>query len=483
MLYLILLTMLADPPSIAWTSFPSGEIVAVECAGDVNSDDTDDIFAASAESSGYGIMCLSGITGDVIWLNDSIGGAFATGCLRATGDADLDGVNDLAVATESSNAISLLSGATGDIIWTAPQSNPVVFIQHSQGSLPGDVVVLGSRVSPGSYATFFALDGQTGSFMWSTPSYATLDSWIKVTDLDVTGNGWSEMGFSVDRGSVFTGWVSARDGYTGDIIQSCGTTYFGTMDICDSPIACIAVSHFGTYPVMWMNHLTTGTGIWSSDDGNLSFTNLCFSPNVTGPSSPYPEVVGWYGSSMTLVRGDDGYYQDSYQFPGDIQAFEFFLDDSVCRLALATSTNLYCPDLVFSSPSTGPSIALPNSGGCDLCLLESDLYPTPPVAVAMNSPGWGVCAINTSWPVGNQEQVTAPVTTLLRLLSNPGVGGIMLQIDEVPLNASVVDITGRIIERIRQTEPGVLFVSLPAGVYHVIEQGFSCPALRAVVLP
>jgi hypothetical protein len=479
---LLLITLLADPLHVEWTALPDCQILDVECAGDINGDGTYDVFAADDGSSAYGIVCLDGLTGSVIWSNDSIGGIRDTECLRATGDANLDGIDDLAFSTASDNSVVLLSGATGAVLWSEPQSHPVVYVQQSRGPSPGDVVVLGTKDMPGTNHDFFALDSQ-GSPLWSSPGAGTMVSYIKVTDSDVNGNGWSEMGYSINRGSVMSGSVAAKDGFTGDLIQGCGTCYYGTLDICDSPIASIAVSNWGNYPVMWVNHLLSGDTIWSSNDENMSFTNICFTPNITGPSSPVSEIVGWYGSEMTLIRGDDGFYQDSYQFPGSIQSFDFFWDDSVCRIAVVTSSTLCCPDLVFSSPSYEPSVSLPGPGGCNLCLLESSLYPTPLAAVAMNGSGWGVCAISTSWPVSLPEHVASTVTNPVRLVSNPGTGGITLQIEETPLNAHVIDITGRMVHRIKQTEPAILFVPLPAGVYHIIEQDTDCPILRAVVLP
>jgi hypothetical protein len=481
---LLVLVLVAGPPSLEWAMVPSGGIVAVECAGDVNSDGTDDIFAASDEALGYGIMCLDGITGETIWLNDSIPGAFATGCLRAMGDADLDGISDLAVGTGLNFAITALSGATGDVLWSIPQSNPIYSVQYAEGSEPGNVAVLATRKSPGENCTFFALDGQTGSALWSSPTVATQDSWIRITDSDVSGNGWSEMGYSVDRGSAMNGGVIVRDGYTGVYLQGSSTMYFGTMDICDSsPIACLAVSHFGDYPVMWMNLLTSGATIWSSNEANMSFPYLDFLPNITGPSTPYPEVTGWGGSNLMLIRGDDGYHQDWFEFPSSIQSVDCFIDDAQWRLALVTTASFHCPYLVFVSPTVEPSISLPTSGGCDLCLLESDLYPTPLAAIAMSGSGSGVCVISTSWPVAVASESTIPLseTPSIRLLSHPAAGGIAM-IGENWIEVVIMDIAGRVVQQISVDNGEQVFIPLPPGVYQLIEHNSGRLLTKATVL-
>lgn len=472
MFHLLVLMLLAGPPSVEWSAVPSGGMVAVECAGDVNSDGTDDIFAASDETLGYGIMCLDGISGEVIWLNDSIRGAFTTGCLRAIGDTDLDGIVDLAVGTGLglNYAVTTLSGATGNVIWSAPQSNRVHFVQYAVGPNPGDVIVLSTKVtSSNHFCTFFALNGQTGDVVWSSPAQSTLDYWIRTTDADVSGNDWSEMGYSVDRGSVSFGYVHVKDGITGGVLQSTGTMYYGTMDICSSP-GLLAVSHFGIYPIMWMESIISGDTIWSSDDTNMSFISLDFIPNITGSSTPYPEIIGWSGPHLTLIRGDDGYHQNRYEFPNPIASVDCYLDEIQWKLALITETSFRCPDLVFESPTVEPSIMLPNSGGADLCLLESDLYSTPLAAIAMSGPGPGVCVIRTSWPVEINRETTIPIPEVpsVRLLSVPG-RGCLVMIGESQVEVMILDITGRAIDNVSIGEGERVYVQLGPGVYQLID--------------
>ncbi len=232
-------------------SVSEGGFAEVQCAGDVNGDGTEDIFAASKESAGHGIHCLDGLTGEAIWSNTSVAGVADRGCLRTVGDVDLDGTPELAGGAQSPSRVFLLCGATGEQIWSTPQDRPVEYVQGTQGPNPGDVAVLASRETVSRFGSFFALNGQSGSELWSVTSFSTDDHWIKVTETDINGNGWSEMGFSVDRGSAWDGFVTVRDGFSGDQICGQSTIYFGTMDICDSPVPSLAVSHFGDMPSTW----------------------------------------------------------------------------------------------------------------------------------------------------------------------------------------------------------------------------------------
>lgn len=479
---LILLVLSAAPPSLLWSSIPSGGIVDVECAGDVNSDGTDDIFCAADENLGYGVLCVDGISGQVIWQTDSIPGITGTGCLRAVGDIDLDGICDIAAGTSASPSVVALSGIDGDILWVVPQTAPIQYIQRATGPGPGDVVILATRMSAGQYCVFFALDAQTGSELWASSSQASQDHWIRVSGSDFTGNGWSEMGYCIDRGSVYTGYAVVCEGYTGEVIQSAGFMYNGSMDLCGPPLPSLAVSNFGSTPVMWMKSLMSGTTIWSSNDPLMYFTHVDFIENITGSS--YQEIVGWSGTHLTLIRGNDGYHLDRYTFPANLLAVDTYQDGTLWHLAALTWTKFHCPALVFSSPGVEPSIALPNPGGSDLCLLDSDEYPTPLVGVAISGSGLGLCAINTSWPVAAGEETSATVdpARTISLLENPGSGGITI-LGEGSTEVVILDIAGRVIQGV-QVEPGMqISVDLAPGTYAILEKASGVLLETAVVLP
>lgn len=474
--------LLAGPQEILWTAFPEGGFAEVQCAGDVNGDGTEDIFAASKESAGHGIHCLDGLTGEAIWSNTSVAGVADRGCLRTVGDVDLDGTPELAGGAQSPSRVFLLCGATGEQIWSTPQDRPVEYVQGTQGPNPGDVAVLASRETVSSFGSFFALNGQSGSELWSVTSFSTDDHWIKVTETDINGNGWSEMGFSVDRGSAWDGFVTVRDGFSGDQICGQSTIYFGTMDICDSPVPSLAVSHFGDMPSTWLVDMPWEDPVWSIEDEFLCCDMLYFIGNVTGPYTPRAELLGCTGSGITLISGDDGYYDDGY--PLSPVAVDCFHDGGQWRLAALTPGTFNAPPLVFSSPVTAPATQLPNDIGSSMCLLESDQYPTPLVAVAMEgSSGPGVCVLRTSWPVGIQggAQSFLPGGIPARLVENPGEGTVTLTgVDGG--EAILVDLSGRTVAT-GVFSPGEKAVfRLPPGIYHVLDPVSGRLLQRCVVI-
>ena len=477
------LVLLMTAPSVEWAALPSGGMVDVECAGDLNGDGTDDLFAASVQ--GYtGVFCLDGLTGEVIWVNNQVTGVYRTECLRSIGDIDADGNCDLALGIRDPSAIITLSGSTGSIIWKSHQNDEIRYVECSRGTEPGQVVILVSAEYL-DYCEFYALDGNTGSKIWTAGYISTLDDYIRVTESDVSGNGWSEMGYSVDRGTVMNGGACARDGYTGQYLCTQSTCYYGTMDICDSPTPCLAVSSWGWNPVMLVKSINTGSVIWESDDDNLWFQNLDFIPNITGISTPYGEILGWESNRVLLIRGDDGFNEDTYEFPNSIVTVDCFIDeDEQWRLAALTSSSFYCPYLVFSSPSVEPSVALPGNAGYDMCFLESDAYATPLVAVAMRgTSAAGVCVLSTSPPVAVSPESGSSFNqpSQVRLLSNPCWIGITL-VGEEDHDILVTDITGRVIDVFSISKGELVFKPLPAGVYMILDRNSGMLLHRAVVL-
>ncbi len=204
-----------------------------------------------------------------------------------------DGIQDLAAGTGLTPAITVFSGADGSIIWSLPQEHSVAYLEKSEGPNPGDVVVLVLGNDGSDWCYFYGLNGQNGESVWSDPyPISTLDEWMKVTDMDVNGNGWSEMGMSIDRGSVMSGSVPLET-----VIQVVNirmrNMLFPSMDISDSPIPCLAVSHFGWNPDFWVDNLLVGFTVWSIEETDFISQNLEYIPNISGPGWPYPELIAW----------------------------------------------------------------------------------------------------------------------------------------------------------------------------------------------
>ncbi len=475
--------LILGPMDIEWTALPDGQI-SVECAGDVNGDGTEDCFSASSEDNGAGVFCIDGLTGEILWQTDFIPGVWNTECLRTIGDVNLDGIQDLAAGTTLPNSVTVFSGVNGEVIWSSSQEYPVKYIERATGPSPGDAVVLVLTKLGTDWLIFNGLDGLTGEQVWNnTYSNSSLDEWIKVTDADINGNGWSEMGCSIDRGGAMSGYTTVRDGYTGELLYFSSAMYYPRMGLSDSPLPCVAVCHYGDAPDLWVDDLTSATTVWSIDYVTFPAYHLDFIPNVTGSGSPYPELIAWGDTYATFIIGDNGSYVDSYVFPAPIVALDDFEDTQTIRITALTEYSLHCPVLAQTTPPTEPSINLPSSPGTDFCLLESDQFPTPLVCVSMNGSGPGVCAVRTSWQVQVDENHTEPIqeTPSISLASVPSTGGITV-ISSKPVELVLVNISGRVVDEVALTGSDELFIELPPGVYHLVERSTGMSLQRAIVL-
>ncbi len=249
------------------------------------------------------------------------------------------------------------------------------------------------------------------------------------------------------------------------------------------PIPCLAVSHFGWNPDFWVDNLLVGFTVWSIEETDFISQNLEYIPNISGPGWPYPELIAWGYNEATLIMGNQGNYEDSYELPSDIVALSVFQDAESWKLVALTAASIHCPLLTLTDPQTEPSIALPSSPAKDMCLLESDQFPTPLICIAMDGSSPGVCAVRTSWPVHTEEKTNLAFSerASIRLSSSPCIGGIGI-ICEVSAELRVVDITGRIVSDISLTEGEEAFLEMPPGVYFLYDRNTDTSFQRAVVL-
>lgn len=480
--YLFLFTaVMAGPPNLLWTSIPSGGITAVETAGDVNGDGTEDVFAAWYESAYSGAACLSGINGALIWVSSSVMGAENRLCLKAVPDIDGDGIMDLAAGTEADSSVTVLSGADGTLVWSEKRSAPVRAVEFSSGP-GGEVVVLGNSVADAElWCSFFGLAGSNGAELWAASPQSSDDFYIRTTQDDLSGNGWSEMAYSIDRGSAYTGYVDVRDGYSGNLLQSSATMYFPSVDVSDSP-GYMAVSHYGYPPDLWAEGVATGTIQWSIDDLNLCGNEMLFVQNVDDPEYPCPDLLSWYSNKLVLIRGDDGLQGNWYDFPAFIVISESYPEEDQWRLAVVTVNSFNCPYLSYEAAGSGPEVPLPGTAPGDMCLLQSDDYPTPFAVISMEGSGPGVCCIATSWPQGTEEQsrISMQSTSGILPVQSPSSGGIRIAA-EADTSIRILDIAGRTVGQRNLHWGEEAFIQLPPGLYIVAEGNSAAPACRAVV--
>lgn len=479
MFFLLLASLISDPPFMIWNAVPEGGVAAIENAGDIDLDGTDDVFVGWAEATGGGTALLSGFTGDTIWTECALPGVACTEALHAIPDVNGDGHADFAAALSNPSLLSARSGADGEYLWLSSQDSPVLFLEHAACSATGEVLIIGNRIAGVEVNnTFFAVDPVTATETWSHFMGSSDDFRIRTTSGDVSGNGWSELGFAGDRGTAGSGDVWVLDGLTGDLIQETEVVYFPRMDICDSP-PIMTVSHFGYEPALWLENIQTGSQIWGEPDFQY-IGDVFFTGNADGPSAPWPDIL-CINVGMTLFCSDDGSHGNMYVFQTGIVKVEHYLLDGNLMFAVLTDASLITAEASYD-PGTYPEFLVPGSGHQDLCLLNSSSYPSPIAVVASSEAGPGVCAIATSWPVST-EDASRPMTPAasFSLEANPSAGGLLLR-GHHTARVSIMDIAGRTVGSVRIESGGTDFIPLSPGIYLLKEESAPGPTTMAVVL-
>ncbi len=91
--------------------------------------------------------------------------------------------------------------------------------------------------------------------------------------------------------------------------------------------------------------------------------------------------------------------------------------------------------------------------------------------------------ISTSWPVSISEETFTHISTppAVTLMSVPGIGYLDI-LGQIPSDIAILDITGRMVERISINTGERVFVQLTPGVYHIVDLNSGAFLCRASVV-
>lgn len=485
---LIIISLVSAPPSVVWTALPEVDLIAVESVADVNANGTEDVAASPHFTSGTGIYCVDGLTGEILWTNPEVPGVRSRICLCSVPDLDGDGIRDLAVATGESQgqygaSVLGVSGGDGSVIWATDCSpHEIRSASYTRADSGGVPIVHAFSKADGSSYYFLGLDGESGDTLW-TRWEVTSDPGLHPVP-DISGNGWGDLGISVDRGSVNSGWARVIDGLNGVLRYETSTCYFGRMDVCDTPEPIIAVGHEGLGDEeLRLETVPAGDTLYIIAPGMVATECLRFADSVQGGDLPFPVLMGWNGAELSLICGYEGLYGYSYSFPDAIKAIEpYQVCDTSWAMAVLTLHSLHLAEPSLWSPEPGPSVSFGTADGEDVCLMSAEPYPTPMACVALSGFLKGLRGVTTSWPESVHDRETGCGHLPVRVAPNPGTGGIRLRCGSTPASVAILDICGRRVATAELAAGTEELIPLPPGVYLVRSDDEAGPALRAVVL-
>ena len=485
---LIIISLLSAPPSIVWIAFPETDLLAVETVSDVNGNGTEDVVASPHFGSGSGLYCVDGLTGETLWTNPEVPGVRSRICLCSVPDLNGDGIRDLAISTGESSgqygaSVLGVSGWNGSVIWATDCSpHEILSASYSRADSGGVPIVHAFSMKDGSSYYFLGLDGADGDTLWTRWEVTTDPGLHPVSD--ISGNGWDDLGISVDKGSVTSGWARVIDGINGLMRYETSTCYFGRMDVCDTPEPIIAVGHEGLGDEeLRLETVPAGDTLYIIPPNTVATEYLQFADSVQGGELPFPVLMGWDDSELSLVCGYDGLYGTACSFDQPIQVIRpYQASDSGWTIAVLTLNALHLTEPALYSPQPGPSVGFGAADAVDLCLAASESYPTPLACVTFSGFMQGLRGVTTSWPESVHHRENPCFSPEVGIAPNPGSGGIRLLCGSDPASVAVLDISGRRVATCELAAGAEELIPLSPGVYLVTCVGGAGPALRAVVL-
>jgi outer membrane protein assembly factor BamB len=323
-LLLVLPAVLAAQPQgrLIW-SFEANDGIYNTMAGpDVDFDSTPDVFGviyySATPSDPRKVYCLSGATGDTVWVNRTAYGTWGNKALDLSPDLNRDGVPDILIGTAG--------GYTGDTLWryTKRDSWGWVYCVRSFADIDGDSIpdVLGAAGTATNYAGAGVLvSGRTGEPIWFFRLPADAAECVAPFD-DVNGDSVPDVllgagGNSInDTAYCLSGvdgtriWTHDCSDMVSDLERIPDVNSSGTAD-------CVAGSWSDSVSCL---EGSDGSVIWSTAIGRIVMEVVPVR-DLDGDGK-YDVVVGSWDSRVHVLSGGDG----SVLWSGDVGTDVWMVD-------------------------------------------------------------------------------------------------------------------------------------------------------------
>jgi outer membrane protein assembly factor BamB len=328
--------LLGQPQARLIWSFEGNDGIYNTMAGpDVNLDSTPDVFGiiyySATPSDPRKVYCLSGATGETLWVNRTAYGTWGNKAFDLSPDLNRDGVSDVLIGTAggyttAGRSVLALSGLTGDTLWryTKRDSWGWVYCVRSFADIDGDSVadILGAAGTTTKYSGAGVLvSGRTGQPVWFFRLPADAAECIAPFDdingdsvpdvlLGAGGNSVNDTAYCLSGADGARIWTHDCLDMVSDIeripdVNSSGTADCITGSWSDS-VSCLEGSD--------------GSVIWGTDIGSI-VSEVVPVRDLNGDGK-HDVIAGSWDSRVHVLSGSDG----SVLWSGDVGADVWMVD-------------------------------------------------------------------------------------------------------------------------------------------------------------
>ncbi len=321
LIILLPVVALAQPQGqVLWSHPGTDGIYSAVAVSDVDGDTMPDVVAAiyygGTPSDPRKVYCISGATGDTVWVNRSAYGTWGNKGLNASEDLSGDGIQDIILGTVGTyippgRSCVAIDGVSGDTLWVFPfgQDRGWCYTVKPFVDIDGDSFpeVLASAGGVTSYpsGTAIMLSGNTGDSIWAFRP--PLDGAQCISPFDdingdsvpdvvvgAGGNGNDNRIFGLSGSNGAQLWSYETDNSVQDVEMIPDVNGSGTDD-------CIAG---GWADTVFCLEGSTGAPIWAHSIGTIVM-EIVPVRDLDGDTL-CDVVVGSWGSSVVVLSGADG---------------------------------------------------------------------------------------------------------------------------------------------------------------------------------
>jgi outer membrane protein assembly factor BamB len=320
--------VLAQPQGqVLWSQHGTDGIYSTTAIRDVNGDTRPEvvgaIYYANYPSDPRKVYCLSGASGDTIWISRESYGTWGNKGIDWSADLNADGIEDIILGTAGTyippgRSCIAIDGATGANLWVFPFGEErgwcytVKAFRMADGTpvdIDGDSVpeVLASAggITNDRRGTAIALSGRTGDSLWAfRPSYDGAQCIAPFDDVDADsvpdvvvgagGNGYDNRVFCLSGRNGDSLWAFETDNSVQDVEMIRDVNASGFSD-------CLAG---GWADSVFCLEGQDGSLIWACDIGTVVMEIVpC---GDLDRDSVMDIVVGSWSSSVYVLSGADG---------------------------------------------------------------------------------------------------------------------------------------------------------------------------------